>query len=93
MEESIKVESMQENWPLTLHVPLAKGLIWGFFVFLENKIVWWIVQSSNVIMQVVVEGINLLLIFSFFYRFGQFGLRKMIYYGVPQKKCSSCGYM
>ena len=92
IEESPKTESIQKNWPQTLEVPLAKGLIWAFLVFIEVKIVWWkfvhpqFVQSPNVIMQVFVEGINLLLILYFLDRFGRFELRKIIRYGVPKKK-------
>lgn len=92
IEASPKRESIQKNWPLTLQVPLAKGLIWVFLVFVEVKIVWWkfihpqFVQSPNVIIQVFVEGINFLLIFYFLTRFGRFELWKMIRYSVPLPK-------
>ncbi|MCE2433722.1 MAG: CPBP family intramembrane metalloprotease [Candidatus Latescibacteria bacterium] len=92
IEEAPKKESIQENWPQILQVPLAKGLIWFFLIFIEVKIVWWkfihpqFAQSPNVIMQVFVEGINLLLIFYFLNRFRPFELRKMIHYDVPAKR-------
>lgn len=85
IKEASKTETMTENWPLTLQVPLAKGLIWPCLIVLESMILWEIVSPKGWL-NVLMEGMHLLLILYFLDQFGRFELRKMVYYAIPSKR-------
>ena len=85
IEASPKTESIQENWPPTLQVPLAKGLIWSCLIILEGVIVWELVSPKGLV-NVFMEGMHLLLIVFLLVQFGRFELKKMVYYVIPPKR-------
>ncbi len=85
IEESFKTESIQENWPQTLQVPLAKGLIWSCLITLEGVIVWELVSPKGLV-NVLMQGMHLLLIVFLLVQFGRFELKKMVYYVIPSKR-------
>ena len=84
IEEAPKTESIQENWPQTLQVPLAKGLIWSCLIILEGVIVWRLVSPKGFV-NVLMQGMHLLLVLFLLIQFGRFELKKMVYYAIPSK--------
>ena len=85
IEEAPKTESIQENWPQTLQVPLAKGLIWSCLIILEGVIVWRLVSPKGFV-NVLMQGMHLLLVLFVLVQFGRFELRRMVYYVIPPKR-------
>lgn len=84
IEEAPKTESIQENWPPTLQVPLAKGMIWACLIILEGVIVWRLVSPKGFV-NVLMQGMHLLLVLFVLVQFGRFELKKMVYYVIPSK--------
>lgn len=85
IEEVPKTESIQENWPPTLQVPLAKGVIWACLIILEGVIVWRLVSPKGFV-NVLMQGMHLLLVLFVLIQFGRFELKKMVYYVIPPKR-------
>lgn len=86
IEEVPKTESIQENWPPTLQVPLAKGVIWACLIILEGVIVWRLVSPPRGFVNVLMQGMHLLLVLFVLIQFGRFELKKMVYYVIPPKR-------
>ena len=86
IEEAPKTESIQENWPPALQVPLAKGLIWSCLIILEGVIVWRLVSPPRGFVNVLMQGMHLLLVLFVLVQFGRFELKKMVSYAIPPKR-------